>query len=198
LVLVSPCVGTGDVCDLFARQGMDHRNPRLGAQLRYCGDAQGHYHRLDRIVIFNIAVIPGLPTGGLLVSMLGVATICGFVYIRTRSGLVVLVLQATFNSSLLIFPVTPTSGGIPTFCAFSAFYFVAALLHGIIGPRPYFQREFRLIRKSQRHPDRGFQIRRYAPRERVIHGVVASSHRAEDGGNTRPGTRRHSFPRTDS
>lgn len=94
------------------------------------------------IVIFNIGVIPGLPIGGLLISMLGVATICGFVYTKTRSGLVVLVLQATFNSSLLVFPVTPTSGGIPTFVAFSAFYLVVALiLHGVFGPRPYFQRE---------------------------------------------------------
>jgi membrane protease YdiL (CAAX protease family) len=93
------------------------------------------------IVILEIGVIPNLPIGGLLVSMLGVATICGFVYAKTRSGLVVLLLQFTFNSSLLVFPVTPTSGGIPTFWAFSATYLAAALLlHRIFGPRPLLKR----------------------------------------------------------
>jgi len=93
------------------------------------------------IVILEIGVIPDLPIGGLWVSMLGVATICGFVYTKTRSGLVVLLLQFTFNSSLLIFPVTPSSGGIPTFWIFSAFYLlVAVLLHGVFGPRPLLKR----------------------------------------------------------
>lgn len=94
------------------------------------------------IVILEIGVIPDLPLGGLWVSMLGVATICGFVYAQTRSGLVVLLLQFTFNSSLLIFPVTPSSGGIPTFWIFSAFYLmVALLLHRVFGPRPLSKRE---------------------------------------------------------
>lgn len=93
------------------------------------------------IVILKIGVIPELPIGGLLVSMWGVAAICGFVYAKTRSGLVVLVLQATFNSSLLVFPVTPTTGGIPTFWAFSAFYLIVGLLlHVVFGPHPLLQR----------------------------------------------------------
>jgi membrane protease YdiL (CAAX protease family) len=93
------------------------------------------------IVILQIGVIPDLPLGGLWISMLGVATICGFVYAKTRSGLVVLLMQFTFNSSLLVFPVTPSSGGIPTFWIFSAFYLcVAVLLHVIFGPRPLLRR----------------------------------------------------------
>jgi len=93
------------------------------------------------IVILEIGVIPDLPIGGLWVSMLGVASICGFIYAKTRSGLVVLLLQITFNSSLLVFPVTPTSGGVPTFWAFSVFYLaVALLLHVVFGPRPLLKR----------------------------------------------------------
>ena len=41
------------------------------------------------------------------------------------------------NSSALVFPVMPTSGGIPTFVAYSATYYAAVLLlYRLFGPRP--------------------------------------------------------------
>jgi len=87
------------------------------------------------IVIINVGVIPDLPLDALLVNMLGVAAMCGFIYAHTKSGLAVLTLQLSLNSSLLIFPVVPDSGGVPTYWLFAVVYFVAVfLLYARFGP----------------------------------------------------------------
>lgn len=87
------------------------------------------------IVIINVGVIPDLPLDALLVNMLGVAAMCGFIYAHTKSGLAVLTLQLSLNSSLLIFPVVPDSGGIPTYWLFAVVYFTAVfMLYPAFGP----------------------------------------------------------------
>lgn len=87
------------------------------------------------IVIINIGVIPDLPLDALLVNMLGVAAMCGFIYAHTKSGLAVLTLQLSLNSSLLIFPVVPDSGGVVTYWLFAIVYFAAVfMLYTAFGP----------------------------------------------------------------
>ena len=87
------------------------------------------------IVMINVGVISDLPLDALLLNMLGVAAMCGFIYAHTKSGLVVLSLQLSLNSSLLIFPVAPTSGGVATYWLFSLVYFVAVMgLFAVFGP----------------------------------------------------------------
>jgi hypothetical protein len=89
------------------------------------------------MVILNVGVIPGLPPLALWLSMLGIAAMCSFVYTKTKSGLAVLVLQIMVNSSALILPVIPTTGGVPTFVAYSAVYYLCVLLlYLFFGPRP--------------------------------------------------------------
>ncbi len=89
------------------------------------------------MVILNVGVIPGLPPFFLLVSMLGIASMCAFIYNHTHSGLAVLVLQVMLNSSLLVLPVTPREGNVMTFAAFGGVYFLAALtLHLCFGKQP--------------------------------------------------------------
>jgi membrane protease YdiL (CAAX protease family) len=91
------------------------------------------------IVIFGKGVIPELPLGALFLNMLGIAAMCGFVYSRTGSGLVVLLLQVMVNSSLLVFPVLPTTGGVPTYWAFGVLYVTGvALVYLLFGARPLF------------------------------------------------------------
>jgi hypothetical protein len=87
------------------------------------------------IVIINVGVIPDLPLDALLVNMLGVAAMCGFVYFHTKSALAVFMLQLSLNSSLLIFPVVPDSGGVPTYWLFAIVYFAAVfMLYPAFGP----------------------------------------------------------------
>ncbi|MBL8949915.1 MAG: hypothetical protein JNK82_04000 [Myxococcaceae bacterium] len=94
------------------------------------------------IVWLGQGVIPGLPLGPLFINMLGVAGMCSFVYCRTKSGFVVLVLQLTFNSSLLIFPVVPTTGGEATYTLFSFVYALASLgMFLVFGPKPLFSKK---------------------------------------------------------
>lgn len=89
------------------------------------------------MVILNVGVIPGIPPLALFLSMLGIAAMCSFIYSHTKSGLAVLALQVIVNSSALVFPVMPTSGGIPTFIAYSAAYYAAVLLlYRLFGPKP--------------------------------------------------------------
>lgn len=93
------------------------------------------------IVVIGIGVIPDLPVTGLFVAQIAMAIMCGFVYAHTKSGWVVFTLQLSANSALLIFPVSPTTGGIPTFLSFGALYLLGAVaLHAVFGPRPLFPR----------------------------------------------------------
>lgn len=89
------------------------------------------------IVLIGIGVVPGIPVTALFINMTGVAVMCGFIYAQTRSGLAVLTLQLCFNGSLLVFPVSPDTGGVATFWAFITLYLSGALLmHRLFGPRP--------------------------------------------------------------
>ncbi len=91
------------------------------------------------MVMFGVGITPDLPMLPLLISMLGIAVMCGFVYSSSRSGPVVLLLQIMVNTSFLVFPIVPTSGGNPTYLAFSITYLIAALtLFMLFGPRPLF------------------------------------------------------------
>jgi len=93
------------------------------------------------MALFGKGILTDLPILPLFVSMLGIATMCGFVYLSSRSGPAVLVLQIMVNTSFLIFPVVPASGGLPTYLAFSATYLLASLtMFALFGPRPLFGR----------------------------------------------------------
>lgn len=89
------------------------------------------------MVVLDVGVIPGIPPLALFPSMMGIAAMCSFLYTHTKSGLAVLTLQVMVNSSALVFPVMPGSGGIPTFVAYSAAYYACVLLLYLArGPRP--------------------------------------------------------------
>lgn len=89
------------------------------------------------LVIINVGVVHGIPLPAVFINMFGVAVMCGFVYGHTRSGLAVFALQVSFNSTLLIFPIIPETGGVSTFVAFTSLYlFSSLLLHLGFGPRP--------------------------------------------------------------
>ena len=46
-------------------------------------------------------------------------------------------MQIMFNATILVFPITPTVGGAPTYWAFALTYFCAALiLFLVFGPKP--------------------------------------------------------------
>lgn len=91
------------------------------------------------MVFYNIGIVPGLPIAALLFNQIGIAAMCTFVYMHTKSGLLVLCLQITFNFTILILPVTPTVGGFITYWVFAVSYFTAALLLFVyFGPKPLF------------------------------------------------------------
>jgi len=49
-----------------------------------------------------------------------------------------------FNATILVFPVTPTEGGVATYWAFALTYFTAATaLFLVFGPRPLGSRRIR-------------------------------------------------------
>jgi hypothetical protein len=89
------------------------------------------------MVFYNFGIIPDLPLMALLLNQIGVAAICTFVYAHTKSGIVILCAQLSFNFSILIFPVTPADGGTSTYWIFAISYFCAALMLFLIaGPKP--------------------------------------------------------------
>ncbi len=91
------------------------------------------------MVFYNIGIVPDLPIAALLFNQIGIAAMCTFVYMHTRSGLLVLCLQVTFNFTILVLPVTPAVGGFTTYWTFAVTYFIAALLLFVVfGPKPLF------------------------------------------------------------
>ena len=89
------------------------------------------------MAIHNYGIIPNLPLPALLINQMGIAAMCAFVYVHTRSGLLVLLMQIVFNATILVFPVTPDQGGPTTYWAFAITYFICAtLLFVRFGPRP--------------------------------------------------------------
>ena len=91
------------------------------------------------MAIYNFGIIPNLPLGGLLINQIGVAAMCTFVYMHTRSGFLVLCLQVMFNTTILVLPMTPNAGGVTTYWIFAVAYFSTAVLFFItFGPKPLF------------------------------------------------------------
>jgi hypothetical protein len=91
------------------------------------------------MAIYNFGIIPNLPLGALLLNQIGVAAMCTFVYMHTKSGLLVLCMQVMFNTTILVLPLTPNIGGVTTYWIFAISYFSAALLlFAIFGPKPLF------------------------------------------------------------
>ena len=79
------------------------------------------------MVWFNIGVIPDLPVPTLFLHQMSIAAMCAFVYMRTRSGLIVFVMQMVVNGSVLVFPVAPSSGGLEVYSVLAAVYAGATL-----------------------------------------------------------------------
>ena len=79
-------------------------------------------------VYINVGVIEGLPLWPLFLNMMGAAGMCAIVYGKTKSGVCVLVLQYMLNMSILLLPVSPTGGGIPTYSTFAVLYFLTMLV----------------------------------------------------------------------
>ncbi|MGB6153904.1 MAG: CPBP family glutamic-type intramembrane protease [Pricia sp.] len=79
-------------------------------------------------VYINVGVIEDLPLWPLFLNMMGAAGMCTFVYEKTKSGLCVLLLQYMLNMSILLLPVSPLGGGIPTYSTFAVLYFLTMLV----------------------------------------------------------------------
>ncbi|MCK0140581.1 CPBP family glutamic-type intramembrane protease [Aliiroseovarius sp. F47248L] len=94
------------------------------------------------MVFMQIGIVPELPLGGLLLNQTGIAIMCAYFYARTGSGLVVLTMQIFFNSSILVFPIAPTTGGVATYWGFAMFYFtLSAAFFARYGPKPLFAKD---------------------------------------------------------
>lgn len=79
------------------------------------------------VVIHGEAVLPGIPILSLGIFMLGIAGMCTIVYAYSKSGLCVLLLQFALNITLNALSISPSTGGIETFTAFSIVYFLTML-----------------------------------------------------------------------
>lgn len=94
------------------------------------------------MAIYNFGIVPDLPLAALLINQTGIAAMCAFIYVHTKSGLLVLCMQVMFNAAILVFPVTPAVGGAATYWAFACTYFISALvLFLLFGPRPLLRKE---------------------------------------------------------
>ena len=92
------------------------------------------------IAIYNVGVIENLPIPALVINMMGAAGVCAIVYLNTKSGLCVWILQSMLNSSCLLFPVSP-GAGIPIYWTFCIVYFLAML------SLMYYYRKLNIINK---------------------------------------------------
>jgi hypothetical protein len=72
---------------------------------------------------FDMGIVPNLTFVGLWMNMIGIAFFCAFFYLRTGSGLVILVMQFVFNCATLAFATLEL--GPATYNAFAAAYMAA-------------------------------------------------------------------------
>lgn len=79
-------------------------------------------------IYINEGVILDLPLWPVFLNMMGAAGMCAVVYAKTKSGICVWILQWMVNMSILILPVSPILGGVPTYSAFAVIYFLAMLV----------------------------------------------------------------------
>lgn len=89
------------------------------------------------MMVTGIGVLPGVPVGALFLSQTGVALMCAFAYLVTRSGLVIFAMQFAFQCWLIALPVSPRVGGPEVYWIFSALYYALALalLVGLVSRR---------------------------------------------------------------
>lgn len=80
------------------------------------------------IALLGERILPGIPIVSLLIFMLGVVGICTFVYVGSKSGVCVLVMQHIINISLSTLLISPYRGGFETFTAYSVVYFLVMLI----------------------------------------------------------------------
>ncbi|WP_040281908.1 hypothetical protein [Psychroserpens damuponensis] len=80
------------------------------------------------IALLGEGILPGIPVISLLIFMLGVAGMCTVVYVGSKSGVCVLLLQHMINISLNILLLSPSRGGVATFTAYSVIYFLVMLI----------------------------------------------------------------------
>ncbi len=93
------------------------------------------------LVLANIQVAPGFPIMPLVLNFMCIAAICAWLYQRTKSALVVFIMQFMTNYTGQIVPVLPERGGIPQYVAFVLFKCLFALaLFVFWGPKPYFKK----------------------------------------------------------
>lgn len=79
------------------------------------------------MVLMDFAVPPGIPLWALFLNQCGIAMMCALLYQRTQSGLLILVLQVSFNAAFIASPVTPVTGSIEVYSIFTALYYALAL-----------------------------------------------------------------------
>jgi membrane protease YdiL (CAAX protease family) len=121
----------GFLLAIFARRW------RLFAACIAAGAAWGVWY--VPLVLTGIQVAPGLPILPLILNFMTIAAICGWLYVRTRSALVVFVMQVTTNYTSQIIPVLPLRGGLTQYVAFVLMKCVLGLvLYLIWGPKPLF------------------------------------------------------------
>jgi hypothetical protein len=97
------------------------------------------------VVFLNEGVILDLPLWPLLLHMMGAAGMCAFVYLKTGSGICVWILQFCMNLFGILLPVSPVSGGVPTYSTFAILYFITMLVFMYFMMNPI--RNFKLLKK---------------------------------------------------
>lgn len=79
------------------------------------------------VVYLGEGVIPDFPYWALLIGMTGTAGMCAVIYELTKSGLAVWLLQFMLNMSLIVLPISPKVGGVPTYTTFVVVYYLVML-----------------------------------------------------------------------
>ena len=79
------------------------------------------------VVYLGEGVIPDFPYLALLIGMMGTAGMCAVIYELTKSGLAVWLLQFMLNMSLIVLPISPKVGGVPTYTTFVVIYYLVML-----------------------------------------------------------------------
>ena len=89
------------------------------------------------MIVTGLGVLPGIPILALFLTQTGVALMCAFAYLATRSGVVIFVMQFAFQCWLIILPVSPRVGGIDVYWIFATLYYglALALLVGFVARR---------------------------------------------------------------
>ena len=91
------------------------------------------------LVLTVIQVAPGFPIGPLIINFMCIASICAWLYARTKSALLVFIMQFTTAYTGQIVPVLPLRGGDLQYEAFVVCKCVFAVaLYVFWGPKPLF------------------------------------------------------------